>query len=132
MSVKRTLSAPAWLLALSLFVVPLAARAQNDAPQTEAQTAGLPPGSLSIVVPCNGGNTLLGIGGAVGIKVTFVVNLPSSGCTAVLDCPDIAGDPAFVAPRGTGPAVFGCGTGRLRLTGGNGGGTARLYIGGAD
>lgn len=123
---------PALLLGLSLFLVPCVALAQNDASQTNQSQ--LPPGSLSIIVPCNGGGTFLGRGVLIGIKVTFVVNLPSSGCPVKLSCPDIdpTGLQAFVSPRGEGPAIFGCGTGRMQLTGLAGAGTARIYIGGAD
>jgi len=120
------------LLTLSLVLVAAAAHAQNEEPQATTNQQAPPPGSPSIVIRCNGGNTLLGLGGAIGIKVTFVVNYPNSGCPVVLDCPDVVGDPSFLALRGTGPAVFGCGIGRLRLTGGAGGGNARVYIGGAD
>jgi len=127
---KMTL--PALLLGLSLFLVPRAALAQNDAPQTNQSQ--LPPGSLSITVPCNGGGTFIGRGVLIGIKVTFVVNLTSSGCPVKLSCPDIdpTGLQSFVFPRGEGPVVFGCGTGRMQLTGLNGAGAARIYIGGAD
>ena len=132
MLLQRKTTVSTLLLGLLLVLAQGMAHAQNDDSPAGTGPANIPPGAPSIIVNCNGGNTLLGLGGGIGIKVTFVVNYPNSGCAVVLDCPDVPGDPAFVALKGTGPAVFGCGVGRLRMTGAAGGGRARVYVGGAD
>jgi len=132
MSRKETIAVAALLIAMSLFWLPSASLAQSNHGESTAQQSAPPSGSPSIVIPCNGGNTTLGMGGAVGIKLTFVLNYPTSGCWVKLQCIDLPTADFFVAAPGTGPAVFGCAAGRIQLIGGDGGGFARVYIGGAD
>jgi hypothetical protein len=107
------------------------ASTQDSVPRRTSLKHG-PDDVTSVTIQCDGRETLLGLGGDTPIKITFVMNDELSGCSARLDCPDVAGDPVSTFPPDYLLTVFGCETGRMRLTSLAGSGNLILDIGGAD
>jgi len=126
------------LLALFLLMTPLlvlssrVAYTQDEAAQKTTTNRRPPQGEQSIKIPCNGGTDILGQGNGVAVKIIFLFSDRLSGCSAILDCPDVTPNPTYTFPPGEGPYVFGCGNGRVRATAGPGAGFLILSADSAD